>query len=110
MYACLHIGMNVCPIAAWIVNAIIYGVLTAIGLLGVAVLMFIRSTPSKPKHEKMVSGARIFSPPNCSKGDTQKEGMLRVFLCVCLLMFVQPLLGGAKSASKLVNASVNSER
>ena len=57
MYACLPIGMNVCPNAAGIVNAIIYGVLTAIGLLGVAVLMFIRSAPSKPKHEKMVSGA-----------------------------------------------------
>ena len=66
-----HIGMNVCPNTAYIVNAVIYGVLTAIGLLGVVVLMFIRSTPSKTEHEKMVSGAREFPPPSCSKEDTQ---------------------------------------
>ena len=73
---CVHwhilvlVHMNVCLNTAWIVNAVIYGVLTAIGLLGVVVLMFIRSTPSKPEHEKMVSGARDFPSPNCSKWDT----------------------------------------
>ena len=52
--------MNVCPNAAWIVNAVIYGVLTAIGLLGVVVLMFIRSTPSKPERKKEVSSAENY--------------------------------------------------